>query len=158
MPRPLLCSLRSANSSLCISARAEAEQLQEQPHCQLQRDPHRHAVCTWTHREPKEQNCSLKDACSRQCWACVESSSPSCARDPKCGGRNPPSAHRYGKIESYHRMAWVEKDHNAHPVPTPCSVQGRQPAAQAAQSHIQPGLERLQGWGIHTSLGNLFSA
>jgi len=46
------------------------------------------------------------------------------------------------------RMAWVEKDHNAHPVPTPCYVQGRQPPAQAAQSHIQPGLECLQGWGI----------
>ena len=29
----------------------------------------------------------------------------------------------------------------------PCYVQGRQPAAQAAQSHIQPGLECLQGWG-----------
>ena len=50
-------------------------------------------------------------------------------------------------------MAWVEKDHNAHPVPTPCYVQGHQPAAQAAQSHIQPGLECLQGWGIHSLLG-----
>ena len=49
-------------------------------------------------------------------------------------------------------MAWVEKAHNAHPVPTPCYVQGRQPADQAAQSHIQPGLERLQGWGIHSLL------
>jgi len=38
----------------------------------------------------------------------------------------------------------------------PCSVQGHQPADQAAQSHIQPGLECLQGWGIHNSLGNLF--
>ena len=55
-------------------------------------------------------------------------------------------------------MAWVAKDHNAHPVPTPCCVQGHQPADQAAQSHIQPGLGCLQGWGIHTSLGNLFSA
>ena len=50
-------------------------------------------------------------------------------------------------------MAWVEKDPNAHPVPTPCYVQGRQPAAQAAQSHIQPGLECLQGWGTHSLLG-----
>jgi len=33
-------------------------------------------------------------------------------------------------------MAWVAKVHSAHPVPTPCYVQGRQPAAQAAQSHI----------------------
>jgi len=32
-------------------------------------------------------------------------------------------------------------------------VQGRQPADQAAQSHIQPGLECLQGWGIHSLLG-----
>jgi len=39
-----------------------------------------------------------------------------------------------------HRMAWVEKDHNDHPVSTPCYVQGRQPPDQAAQSHIQPGL------------------
>ena len=30
----------------------------------------------------------------------------------------------------------------------PCYVQGRQPPDQAAQSHIQPGLECLQGWGI----------
>jgi len=41
-------------------------------------------------------------------------------------------------------MVWVEKDHNAHLVPTPCYVQGRQPADQAAQSHIQPGLECTQ--------------
>lgn len=28
-------------------------------------------------------------------------------------------------IESQnHRTAWVEKDHNAHPVPTPCSLWG----------------------------------
>jgi len=50
-------------------------------------------------------------------------------------------------------MAWVEKAHSAHPVPTPCYVQGRQPGDQAAQSHIQPGLECLQGWGIHSLLG-----
>jgi len=31
----------------------------------------------------------------------------------------------------------------------PCYVQG----CQAAQSHIQPGLECLQGWGIHNLLG-----
>jgi len=29
-------------------------------------------------------------------------------------------------------MAWVEKDHSDHPVSTPCYVQGRQPADQAA--------------------------
>jgi len=50
-------------------------------------------------------------------------------------------------------MAWVEKNHNDHLVSTPRYVQGRQPAAQAAQSHIQPGLECLQGWGIHSLLG-----
>ena len=50
-------------------------------------------------------------------------------------------------------MAWVEKGHSDHVVSTPCYVQGRQPAAQAAQSHIQPGLECLQGWDIHSLLG-----
>ena len=40
-------------------------------------------------------------------------------------------------------MVWVAKDHNVHPVPTPCYVQGHQPAAQAVQSHIQPGLKHL---------------
>jgi len=50
-------------------------------------------------------------------------------------------------------MAWVEKDHHYHQVSTPCHVQGCQPADQAAQSHIQPGLECLQGWGIHSLLG-----
>jgi len=53
-----------------------------------------------------------------------------------------------------HRMAWVEKDHNAHPVPTPCYVQARQPADQAAQSHIPPGLECLQGWGSRRVISN----
>jgi len=50
-------------------------------------------------------------------------------------------------------MAWAEKDHNDHLVSTPCYVQGRQPADQAAQSHIQPGLECLQVWSIHNLLG-----
>ena len=35
----------------------------------------------------------------------------------------------------------------------PCYVQCCQPPDQAAQSHIQPGLECLQGWGIHNLLG-----
>ena len=57
-------------------------------------------------------------------------------------------------IESQnHRMAWVEKDHSDHLVSTPCYVQGRQPPDQAAQRHIQPGLQCLQGWGIHSLLG-----
>jgi len=35
----------------------------------------------------------------------------------------------------------------------PCYVQGRQPLAWAAQSNIQPGLECIQGWGIHNLTG-----
>jgi len=35
----------------------------------------------------------------------------------------------------------------------PCYVQGHQPPDQAAQSHIQPGLEYFQGRGIHNLLG-----
>ena len=50
-------------------------------------------------------------------------------------------------------MAWVEKDHNDLRVSAPCYVQGHQPPDQAAQSHIQPGLECLQGWSIHNLLG-----
>ena len=34
----------------------------------------------------------------------------------------------------------------------PCCVQGHQPPDQAAQSHIQPGLDCLWGWGIHNLL------
>ena len=35
----------------------------------------------------------------------------------------------------------------------PRYVRGHQPLDQAAQSHIQPGLECLQRWGIHHLLG-----
>jgi len=38
-------------------------------------------------------------------------------------------------------MAWVEKDLIDHLVLTPSHGQGCQPPDQAAQSHIQPGLE-----------------
>ena len=54
-----------------------------------------------------------------------------------------------------HRMAWVEKDHSDHPVSTPCYVQGRQPPDQAAQSHIQPGLECSRDGASTASLGNV---
>ena len=50
-------------------------------------------------------------------------------------------------------MAWVEKDHNDHLIPIPGDVQGRKPPDQAAHNHSQPGLECLQGWGIHSLLG-----
>ena len=46
-------------------------------------------------------------------------------------------------------MAWVEKDHSIIEFQPPCYVQGHQQLDQASQSHIQPGLEHLQGWGIH---------
>jgi len=52
-----------------------------------------------------------------------------------------------------HRMAWVEKDHNDHLVSTPLLCAGSPPPDQAAQSHIQPGLKCLQGWGIHNLSG-----
>ena len=48
-------------------------------------------------------------------------------------------------------MAWVEEDHNDHLISAPPAV--CRVANQAAQSHIQPGLECLQGWGIHSLLG-----
>lgn len=52
------------------------------------------------------------------------------------------------------RMAWVEKKHSDRGVSSPCYVQGRQPLDdQAAQRHIQPGLESLQGWGLRNLPG-----
>ena len=52
-------------------------------------------------------------------------------------------------------MAWVAKDLKDHVVSTPCYVQGRQPAAQAAQSHIQPALNACRDGASTASLGNL---
>jgi len=50
-------------------------------------------------------------------------------------------------------MAWVGRDLKDHQAPTPCHMQGCRPSYltldQAAQGPIQPGLECLQGWGIH---------
>ena len=51
-------------------------------------------------------------------------------------------------------MAWVGRDIKDHEAPTPPRHrQGHQPShvmlGQAAQGPIQPGLEHLQGWGIH---------
>ena len=64
-------------------------------------------------------------------------------------------AHTQGRFTvSHHRaIEWpgLEKTTTTIWFQPPCYVQGRQPADQAAQSHIQPGLECLQGWGIHTT-------
>jgi len=52
-------------------------------------------------------------------------------------------------------MAWIGRDLKDHEAPTPpaCCRQGHQPSHlildQAAQGPLQPGLERLQGWGMH---------
>ena len=37
-----------------------------------------------------------------------------------------------------------------------CYAQGLQPPDQAAQSHIQPGHECHQGWGVHSLLGQKY--
>ena len=55
-------------------------------------------------------------------------------------------------------MVWVGSDLKALPVPLPCRGQGCPPSAQAAQGPIQPGLEHLQGWGTHSSLGSCATA
>ena len=60
-----------------------------------------------------------------------------------------------GQGVTNHRMAWVEKDHNTHPVPTPCYVQGHQPADQATSSLA---LNACRDGASTASLGNLFSA
>ena len=52
-----------------------------------------------------------------------------------------------------HRMAQVGRDLKDHESPTPRHRQGHQPSHlildQTARDPIQPGLEHLQGWGIH---------
>jgi len=47
-------------------------------------------------------------------------------------------------------MSSVEKDHSDHRVSAPLLCAGS--PTLAASSHIQPGLECLQGWGIHSLL------
>jgi len=54
-------------------------------------------------------------------------------------------------------MAWVGRDLKDDQAPTPCHRQGCQPPYlmldQAAQGPIQPGIEHLQGRGIHNLSG-----
>jgi len=47
----------------------------------------------------------------------------------------------------------VKVDLKDHLIPTSCHGQGCQPPDQVAQGPIQPGLERLMGWGIHNLSG-----
>jgi len=58
-----------------------------------------------------------------------------------------------GIIGSLNGPAW--RGAQSPPSATPGHGQGCPPPAQAAQGPIQPGLESLQGWGTHSSLGNL---
>jgi len=52
-------------------------------------------------------------------------------------------------------MAWVGRHLKDYPVPTHFLGQGWPPPSQAAQDPIQPGLECLQGWDIHSFSGQL---
>ena len=64
------------------------------------------------------------------------------------------------QLSQNHRMAWVGRDLKDHETSNPHHRQGHQPLHlildQAAQGSIQPGLEHLQGWGIHSLSGQLF--
>lgn len=57
-------------------------------------------------------------------------------------------------IESQNALGW--KVHQISPSSTPPPWAGCPPPSQAAQSPIQLGLQCLQGWGIHSSLGSPF--
>ena len=60
-------------------------------------------------------------------------------------------------IESYHRMAWVEKDHSDHPVstsPALCRVTNHQTRLPRATSSL--ALNAARDGAFTTSLGNLF--
>ena len=43
----------------------------------------------------------------------------------------------------------LESTFTANLVQPPCNEQGHLQLDQVAQNHIQPGLDCLQGWGIH---------
>ena len=62
-------------------------------------------------------------------------------------------------LESYRIIEWpgLKRTKIIIQFQPPCCVQGHQPLDQAAQSHIQPGFECLQGWGIHNLLNSTFS-
>ena len=52
-----------------------------------------------------------------------------------------------------HKMDYVGMNFKGYSVPTNCCGQRRLPLDQVAQSYIQPGLERLQGWCCHSFSG-----
>mgnify|MGYP001852764137 CR=1 FL=1 len=59
----------------------------------------------------------------------------------------------------YHRnIDWLklEQTFKDHLVPNPHFGQGCHPPVQAAQGPIHPGFERLQGWGVLSSLDSLY--
>ena len=58
----------------------------------------------------------------------------------------------YRIIESQNGLGW--RDLKDHPVPTCCDGLVAPPPDQAAQGPIQPGLEHLQGCGIHSISGH----
>jgi len=49
-------------------------------------------------------------------------------------------------------MVWIGRDLKDHPIPTSCHWYLS--PVEAAQGHIQPGLEHLQGWGTTASVGS----
>ena len=62
--------------------------------------------------------------------------------------------YRLGTINDHRIIEWLgfKKDHSYHLALTPLLCAGS-PTTRLAQSHIQPGLESLQGLGIHNLLG-----
>ena len=59
-------------------------------------------------------------------------------------------------VESQNGLGW--KGPHSPSIPTPSHGQGCPPPGEAAQGPIQPGLERLQGWGTTASLDSCASA
>jgi len=50
-------------------------------------------------------------------------------------------------------MVGVKRKLKHHLVPSPCHGQGHLPPDQVAQSPLQPGLDHLHGWSIHSFCG-----
>ena len=77
----------------------------------------------------------------------------------------PNSCFHYGVVlefsgrQSHRSTEWFELEGPSKPTqPHPVPWAGLPPTSAAAQGPIQPGLERLQGWGTTASLGSCASA
>ena len=93
---------------------------------------------------------------TEQIPCCVHMASELCSKFVRSSSTTSPhmQARKTHELASEnHRMVWVGRDLKDHQTPNHCHRQGCHLLDQAAQGLIQPGLEHLQRWGIHSFSG-----